>query len=50
MVTPFGLGEVLLWDVGGLCGIVGMTTVFTINAVRNARALSAADPMPGAGS
>jgi archaetidylinositol phosphate synthase len=47
VVTPFGLGEVRLWDVGGLCGIVGMTAVFAINSVRNARALSAADPMPG---
>jgi hypothetical protein len=36
-----------LWDVGGLCGIVGMTMVFAINGVRNARALSSADPMPG---
>jgi archaetidylinositol phosphate synthase len=47
IVTLFGLGEVRLWDVGGLCGIAGMTTVFAINAVRNARALSTADPMPG---
>jgi phosphatidylglycerophosphate synthase len=47
VVTPFGLGEVRLWDVGGLCGIAGMLTVFAINAVRNARALSAADPLPG---
>jgi archaetidylinositol phosphate synthase len=47
VVTPFGLGEVRLWDVGGLCGIVGMTMVFAINGVRNARALSSADPMPG---
>ena len=44
VVTPFGLGEVRLWDVGGLCGIVGMVTVFAINAVRNARALSAGGP------
>jgi archaetidylinositol phosphate synthase len=47
VVTPFGLGEVRLWDVGGFCGIVGMGTVFAINAVRNARALSGADPIPG---
>jgi phosphatidylglycerophosphate synthase len=47
VVTPFGLGEVRLWDLGGVCGIVGMMTVFAITAVRNARALSAADPMPG---
>jgi archaetidylinositol phosphate synthase len=47
VVTPFGLGKVRLWDLGGLCGIVGMMTVFAIAAVRNARALSAADPIPG---
>ena len=47
VVTPFGLGEVRLWDLGGCCGIAGMMTVFAITAVRNARALSAADPMPG---
>ena len=47
VVTPFGLGAVRLWDVGGLCGIAGMTAVFVITAVRNARALSAADPLPG---
>jgi len=47
LVMPFGLGEVRLWDIGGLCGIAGMFTVFAITAVRNARALSAADPMPG---
>ena len=47
VVTPFGLGEVRLWDIGGLCGVAGMLTVFAITAVRNARALSAADPLPG---
>jgi archaetidylinositol phosphate synthase len=47
VVMPFGLGPILLWDVGGLCGIVGMVTVFGINAVRNARALAADDPLPG---
>jgi archaetidylinositol phosphate synthase len=47
VVTPFGLGAIRLWDVGGLCGIVGMAAVFVITAVRNARALSAADPLPG---
>ena len=47
VVTPLGLGEVRLWDIGGVCGVAGMLTVFAITAVRNARALSAADPMPG---
>jgi phosphatidylglycerophosphate synthase len=47
VVMPFGLGPILLWDFGGLCGIVGMVTVFGINAVRNARALAADDPLPG---
>jgi archaetidylinositol phosphate synthase len=48
VVTPFGFAEVRLWDVGGLCGIAAMLVVFAVNAVRNARALAAADPMPGA--
>ena len=48
VVTPFGLGEVRLWDIGGLCGIAGMLMVFAINAARNGRALSLADPLPGA--
>jgi archaetidylinositol phosphate synthase len=47
VVTPFGLGEVRLWDIGGICGIVGMMAVFAITAVRNARMLAVADPMPG---
>jgi phosphatidylglycerophosphate synthase len=46
-VTPFGMGEVRLWDLGGLCGIAGMVAAFAVNAVRNARALAAADPIPG---
>jgi hypothetical protein len=46
-VTPFGLGRIWLWDVGGLCGIVGMMSVFAMNAARNARALATADPLPG---
>jgi archaetidylinositol phosphate synthase len=47
IVTPFGLGEIWLWDLGGLCGILGMMAVFAMNAVRNARALATADPLPG---
>jgi archaetidylinositol phosphate synthase len=47
IVTPFGCGPVRLWDIGGLCGIVGMLAAVTVNAVRNARRLSAADPLPG---
>jgi phosphatidylglycerophosphate synthase len=47
IVTPFGLGRIWLWDVGGLCGIVGMMSVFAMNAARNARALATADPLPG---
>jgi phosphatidylglycerophosphate synthase len=47
IVTPFGLGPIRLWDLGGLCGIAGMLTAVTVTAVRNARLLSAADPLPG---
>ena len=47
VVTPFGLGPMLLWDAGGICGIGGMAIAVVITAVRNARRLAAADPLPG---
>jgi archaetidylinositol phosphate synthase len=47
VVTPFGLGPIPLWDAGGLCGIVGMAIAVVITAVRNARRLAVADPLPG---
>jgi phosphatidylglycerophosphate synthase len=47
VVTPFGLGPMLLWDAGGICGIAGMGVAVVLIAVRNARRLAAADPLPG---
>ena len=37
----------LLWDAGGICGIAGMGVAVVLIAVRNARRLAAADPLPG---
>jgi len=50
VVMPFGLRPILLWDIGGVFGIAGMVSVFAINAVRNARALSLEDPLPDGGT
>jgi archaetidylinositol phosphate synthase len=45
-VRPFGLGPFRLFDIGGLIGAAGMIAVFLISAVRNARALYRAEPLP----
>jgi phosphatidylglycerophosphate synthase len=50
MVTPLGAGPMLLWDVGGVCGIAGMTIAVVVTAVRNARHLAVTDPLPGRSS
>jgi hypothetical protein len=47
LVRPFGLGEWLLFDVGGAIGTAGMLTVFLISAARNARTLYLAEPLKG---
>jgi len=47
MVQAFGLGELQLFDVGGVIAIVGMLIVFVASAVRNTRALYQAEPLPG---
>ena len=44
MVTPFGIAQVKLFDLGGLIGAAGMGVVFVLSAIRNARALSKAEP------
>jgi hypothetical protein len=46
VVSPFGLGEIALFDLGGLIGAAGMFLVFIASAVRNTRALSRAEPRP----
>ena len=40
------LGPVPLFDVGAVAGIAGMVVVFVVSAVRNTRALYAAEPLP----
>jgi len=40
------LGVHLLFDVGAVCGLVGMVVTFLVSAVRNTRFLYAAEPMP----
>jgi phosphatidylglycerophosphate synthase len=46
VIRPFGLDEQRLFDVGGLVALIGMAVVFAISAVRNGRALYAAEPLP----
>ena len=46
VVSPFGIGEIALFDVGGLIGAAGMLLVFVASAVRNTRALYRAEPLP----
>jgi phosphatidylglycerophosphate synthase len=46
VVSPFGLGEIALFDLGGLIGAAGMLVVFIASAVRNTRALYRAEPLP----
>jgi len=46
VVSPFGLGDVLLFDAGGAIGATGMFGAFILNAARNAAALYRAEPLP----
>jgi phosphatidylglycerophosphate synthase len=39
VVRPFGIEPVLLWDLGGMIGTVGMVAAFVITSSRNTRAL-----------
>lgn len=39
MVSPFGFGPFLLFDVGGVVAIAGMVLAFVVSSVRNTRAL-----------
>ena len=38
-VNPLGLGQVRLWDLGGVIGAIGMIGTFVISSARNVRAL-----------
>jgi phosphatidylglycerophosphate synthase len=46
IVTIFG-NEMLLFDVGGIVGAVGLIATAIISAARNTRRLYAAEPLPG---
>ncbi len=39
MVSPFGLGPIALWDLGGVIGSIGMIGAFIVSSVRNTKAL-----------
>lgn len=38
-VSPFGVGPMALWDVGGVIGSIGMLVAFVVSSARNVRAL-----------
>jgi phosphatidylglycerophosphate synthase len=38
-VSPFGLGPLRLWDLGGVIGSIGMFGTFVVSSARNTRAL-----------
>jgi phosphatidylglycerophosphate synthase len=39
MVSPFGVGPVALWDLGGVIGSTGLIGAFVVSSARNTRAL-----------
>jgi archaetidylinositol phosphate synthase len=47
-VNPFGLGEVLLFDVGGIVATLGLAVALVTNATRTTIALYKAEPLPAA--
>ena len=46
VVSPFGLGDVRLFDLGGSIAAAGMGVVFLASAIRNGVALAHEEPMP----
>ena len=40
MVSPFGLGPIALWDLGGVIGSIGMIGAFIVSSARNTKALN----------
>jgi phosphatidylglycerophosphate synthase len=38
-VSPFGIGQVLLWDLGGIIGAFAMVMTFVVSSAQNVRAL-----------
>jgi phosphatidylglycerophosphate synthase len=47
VASPFGLGPFLLFDVGGVVAIAGMSIALVAGIVRNTRQLYLAEPIPG---
>ena len=45
VVNPFGLGDVMLFDLGGTIAAAGMLAAFLLNAARNGAALYRAEPL-----
>jgi phosphatidylglycerophosphate synthase len=45
-VSPFGIGPVRLWDLGGVVGALGMAMTFVISSARNVRALYVEETRP----
>ena len=37
--SPFGVGPIRLWDLGGVVGAIGMVGTFMVSSARNTRAL-----------
>ena len=46
VVSPFGVGPVTLFDLGGAISVAGMAVAFTVSTWRNARVLYRAEPLP----
>ena len=46
VVSPFGLGPVALFDLGGAISVAGMAIAFVVSTWRNAGVLYRAEPLP----
>ena len=46
VVSPFGLGDIRLFDLGGIIAAAGMGVVFLVSSVRNGVALAHEEPLP----
>jgi phosphatidylglycerophosphate synthase len=49
LVRPFGVGPVLLFDIGGVVAATGMLAAFITSAARTTATLYRAEPLPGVG-
>jgi len=46
VVSPFGLGDIRLFDLGGIIAAAGMGVVFLVSSIRNGVALAHEEPLP----